>query len=347
MKSFGKLPSGERLERILNSPNYKNGSFQNLSETPSLAIDKSFWDVLIYYFSNKINPNPPSPIRTQYVDFNIITNSNIPEITWFGHSSYLIQFRGFNIIIDPVFSGRASFSNIIGPKAYNYIPPFDINQLPKIDMIILTHDHYDHLDYESISFLKKFNPIFYGPLGIGSHLEYWGIPDSNINELDWWDTINTILPDIQLTATPARHFSGRSFVRNKTLWTSYVMKIGDNNIFIGGDSGYDVHFKEIGNKYGPFDITILECGQYDKHWPYIHMMPEETVQAAIDLKSNVLFPVHWGKFSLSVHSWDDPIKRVTKTSDKLQVQYTTPRIGEKIVLNSIYPKTEWWNEQSN
>jgi L-ascorbate metabolism protein UlaG (beta-lactamase superfamily) len=181
----------------------------------------------------------------------------------------------------------------------------------------------------------------YVPLGIGAHLEYWGISPDKFVEFDWWEGEKR--PDgIEVVATPARHFSGRGFKRAKTLWASFVLKIHGYSIYIGGDSGYEQHFKQIGEKYGPFDIAMLECGQYGKDWPYIHMFPEQVAIAAKDLNAKVLFPVHWGKFVLSTHDWDDPVKRVVKAALENNINVTTPMIGEPIVLDTIYPKQTWW-----
>ena len=180
------------------------------------------------------------------------------------------------------------------------------------------------------------------PLGVGAHFEKWGIDTSRITEFDWWEKAE-IAPGIRLTATPARHFSGRSLTdRGKTLWTSYVLETDSTKLYIGGDSGYGPHFKEIGEKYGPFDITILECGQYNNYWPLIHMMPEQTVQAHLDLKGKVLLPVHWGKFVLALHPWNEPIERLTAEAEKKSVTVTTPLIGEQIMPDSILPQTKWW-----
>lgn len=176
---------------------------------------------------------------------------------------------------------------------------------------------------------------------MASHLRYWNIK-TTITEFDWWDT-NEILPGVQLTALPARHFSGRGFTRYKTLWSSFALETSDYKIFIGGDSGYGDHFKTINKKFTSFDIAILECGQYNESWHNIHMMPEETVQAYIDLGAKVLMPVHWGKFSLAMHSWDEPIKRVCKKAGELKISITTPIIGEPIVVGKTYPATQWWN----
>ena len=339
-KSFGQNPQGQRLEHILKSPNYKDGKFQNLVETPVMAKDISYWKLIKQMFHSENNRIPPKSLPSIHSNLkgNVIDST---EIIWFGHSSYLIKTLGKNILVDPVFSKRASPVSFTGVTCFAGSSPFSINDLPNIDVMVLTHDHYDHMDYKTIMLLKNRTQIYIVPLGVGQHLEHWGIDPKKIIELDWWEK-SEVIPGIEFTATPARHFSGRGFVRNKTLWASFVVKTNKSKIFIGGDSGFGPQFKEIGEKFGPFDIAFLESGQYNKFWPNIHSMPEETVQEAVELKTKVLFPVHWGKFKLSLHPWDEPIKRVIKRADEMQVTYTTPLIGEPIILEGNLTKSKWF-----
>jgi L-ascorbate metabolism protein UlaG (beta-lactamase superfamily) len=213
---------------------------------------------------------------------------------------------------------------------------------PALDLVIISHDHYDHLDYNTILKLKDKTKLFCVPLGVGAHLSHWNVDATKIREFDWWES-DTVAQDIELTATPARHFSGRGFTRNKTLWSSFVLKLYGYSIFIGGDSGYDGAFKAIGEKFGPFDLAMLECGQYDRQWPEIHMMPEETVQASIDLRAKAFLPVHWGKFTLALHPWKDPIERAVRQAKATNVNITTPIIGQPFALNEELPNTLWWD----
>jgi L-ascorbate metabolism protein UlaG (beta-lactamase superfamily) len=210
-----------------------------------------------------------------------------------------------------------------------------------LDVVIITHDHYDHLDYNTIQKLHPRVKQFYTSLGVGSHLEYWGVDAGKITEFDWWDA-KTFESGFEIIATPARHFSGRGSKRNQTLWSSFVLKTDSTSIYIGGDSGYDSAFTTIGDKYGPFDLALLENGQYNTLWPNIHMMPEEVAQAALDLKANVFMPVHWSKFTLALHRWKDPIERTTKAAERLGVTVTTPMIGEPVLLGSELPNRKWW-----
>jgi L-ascorbate metabolism protein UlaG (beta-lactamase superfamily) len=199
------------------------------------------------------------------------------------------------------------------------------------------------LDYNTIKKLHTRVKRFYTSLGVGSHLEYWGVDPSKITEFDWWET-KTFDSGFKITATPARHFSGRGFKRNQTLWSSFVLKTDSAAIYIGGDSGYDSAFKTIGDNYGPFDLALLECGQYNTMWPNIHMMPEEVAQAAADLQAKAYMPVHWSKFTLALHRWKDPIERTTKAAEQLGVTVTTPLIGEPVVIGKDLPNKKWWEE---
>lgn len=342
-KPFGKLPSGPRQERILKSPQYRGDGFQNILETPMLADDISYFRMFKEYFFHDDERRPTQILPSVRTDLKALPDGE-PTLVWFGHSSYLLRIEGKTILVDPVFSDRPSPVQFAGTKAYPIQTPYSLDDLPHLDAVILTHDHYDHLDYNSILKLKRHTKKFYTALGVGSHLAYWGVSESHIQEFDWWDSA-TIFPGIQLTATPARHFSGRGFTRYKTLWVSFVLQTATHRIFLGGDSGYDDSFKKIGQTFGPFDLALLECGQYDRKWPLIHMAPEQTVQAAVDLQARVLMPVHWGKFTLSVHPWRDPIRRATKQAAILGQKLTTPLIGEAIRLNSYLPNTPWWEER--
>lgn len=334
------MPTGKRLSRIESSPNYKDGKFQNLHPTRMIAEGVSYFSMMKEFFGKGIDREPTSDLPSVKTDLRNLPREQ-PVIVWFGHSSFLISIDQKNILIDPVFSARPSPVQFAGSKSYPGTRVYSADDFPDLDAIIITHDHYDHLDYKTIIALKERVLHFYAPLGVGEHLVHWGIEESRITEFDWWDA-KEIFPGTELISTPARHFSGRGFSRDRTLWTSYVLRTGAHRIFIGGDSGYDSTFKTIGEKYGPFDIAMLECGQYDVKWPLIHMMPEQTVQASMDLGAKVLMPVHWAKFSLSVHPWKEPILRALKHASKLEVNVTTPRIGEPVVLGETLPDTRWW-----
>jgi len=334
---FGKYPNGLRLAKIKALPNYKNGSIQNLSYTPTKPDDVTYLEMIRKVMKGNKNAAPNYPLPIQSPNF---ANSTELKITWFGHSSYLIQVDGLNILVDPVFSKKTSPFQFMGTSNFegtDFIKPKD---LPALDIVLITHDHYDHLDYHTIKALKDKTALFVTSLGVGAHLVHWGIKSEFIVELAW-DEQQSPLAGITFLAQPARHFTGRKFKRNQTAWSSFVLKTKQYNLFIGGDSGYDSHFKIIGDQHGPFDLAILECGQYNKMWPYIHMFPEEVAQASIDLKAKKLLPVHWGKFRLALHDWDDPIKRIVKSAEIHQINLLTPQIGQSFTLNETSFK-QWW-----
>lgn len=337
---LGKHPSGQRLERVVKSPNYKNNSFHNFAPTEVLLKDASRTKMFKDFFFGKPSSTKPSKaIPSVKTDLKNLSAEH-PTIVWFGHSSYLIHSKGFNILVDPVMQGEASPLSMFA-KPFAGSDVYSLEDLPSIDLVLLTHDHYDHLHYDSVKKLALNARCFVTSLGVGSHLEAWGVPGKKIAELDWWES-HTINSEIELTATPARHFSGRSLVRGKTLWGAFVLKLHGHQLFLGGDSGYENHFKEIGDRFGAFDIALLECGQYGENWPYIHMLPEQTVMAAKDLNARVLMPVHWAKFELSLHPWNEPINRATKFADTKNQTLTTPMIGEPVILNVSYPSKKWW-----
>ena len=337
---FGRAPAGERLKRIQQSSNYNNGSFKNLNFTPVFAEDASKLDMIrdgIFKINKRKTPIDSLPSeKTNLSELN----SEKDVLIWFGHSSYFMQIDGKKMLVDPVFSGSASpFSFMV--KSFKGSDVYTPDDMPDIDYLIITHDHWDHLDYKTVMKLKpKVGKVITG-LGTAAHLEYWGFDPKKIIELDWNEKA-LLDSGFAVTATPARHFSGRNFKRNQSLWCSFVLQTPSKKIFIGGDSGYDTHFAKIGAEHGPFDLALLECGQYNKSWKYIHEMPEETVQAAIDLKANTLMPVHWAKFALSLHAWDEPIQRVTNEAHRLNVPIIHPMIGELVDLNNFGAQSEWW-----
>lgn len=341
LPEFGALPSGERLERIRRSPNYKNGAFQNLRETPMLTGDASFPAMLIeFLFKKKERLSPGTTIPSKKTDL-LSLDPDEDVLVWFGHSSYWIQSGGVRLLVDPVFSGSAGPLSL-GVKAFPGTDIYTPDDFPEIDFLVITHDHWDHLDYRTVQAMKGKIGTVIAPLGVGSHLESWGWDPQSIVELDWNETFEG-KPSFRFTALPARHFSGRGIIRNKTLWAAFLVETGNRKIFIGGDGGYDTHFLEIGEKYGPLDLAILENGQYDNRWKFVHLLPEEWIQAANDLKAKHLFPVHSGKFILSSHPWDDPLERLWKNRDRVHGQLVTPMIGERVGLDFNQTGTgPWW-----
>jgi len=338
---FGGKPSEESLAKMELSPNYNgNGTFKNLELT--LASTGMKLSTIPKFFTNGDNKVPENELPSTKLPTSYFDNEPVqPRITWFGHSTLFVEMEGINIFIDPMLGSVPAPHPLLGNERFNKELPVSIENLPEIDVVLISHDHYDHLDYESIQQLKTKVKQFYVPLGIKAHLTEWGVDAAKITEFDWWQSIN--FNGIDFTSAPARHFSGRGFTRNNTLWCSWVIKSENNAIFFSGDSGYGKHFKEIGDKYGPFDFAMMECGQYNEQWAHIHMTPEETIQASIDVKTNLMMPIHWGAFKLALHSWDDPIVRATKKAKELNVAISTPKIGEAVVLDgTAYPSENWW-----
>ncbi|MDP4207709.1 MAG: MBL fold metallo-hydrolase [Bacteroidota bacterium] len=340
---FGTVPSGERLLRIQKSPNFKNGNFQNRSLTPTLAEGYSMMGELYKQIFEKTPRRYPvdaiPSVKTNLL--NLPPDSDV--LVWFGHLSYFMQVSGKKFLVDPVFSGNAS--PIPGTvRSFKGTDIYKAADMPQIDYLLITHDHYDHLDYETIIALKDRVKTVICGLGVGAHFEYWGFNPAKIIEKDWNEDV--ILEDgLKIHTVPGRHFSGRGFTRNKTLWLSYILQTPNFKIFLGGDGGYDTHFAEIGNKFGPVDLAILENGQYNAAWHYIHMLPNEVLKAAKDLKAKRLFPVHSSKFALARHSWDEPLKEIARLNKSTRIPLVTPMIGQMVKLNkNDQVFTEWWKD---
>lgn len=337
---FGETATGARLARIQKSPNFSDGKFQNQSFTPDLAEDVTYLSLIKEAFFQRSKRNRSKAVLpSKRVSLSTL-NPEKDVLVWFGHSSYFMQIDGKTMLVDPVFSGSASpFSFMV--KSFEGSDVYTPDDFPEIDYLFITHDHWDHLDYKTVLKLKPKVGKIITSLGTGATLEHWEFSPEQIIEKDWNES--AILDSgFQVTATPGRHFSGRGFKRNQAIWASFVLQTPSKKIFIGGDSGYDTHFAKIGAEHGPFDLALLECGQYNHSWKYIHMLPEETVQAAIDLKTKTFMPVHWGKFALALHAWDEPIERVTKEAHRLNVPIVHPMIGETFDLDQIEPTAEWW-----
>ncbi|WP_326114793.1 MBL fold metallo-hydrolase [Paenibacillus alginolyticus] len=316
-----------------------NGKFQNPFPTMMNMGFGSTVGILLEFAKSSPNRRPMTHLAMETPN---LAKDMETKVTWFGHSASLLTIDGKALLLDPMFGKAPSPFPWLGKGRYSGGLPFEIGQLPVIDAVVLSHDHYDHLDYGTIMKIKHKVNKFLVPLGVGGHLIRWGVQPEKIEEHDWWDEFT--YEGLTLACTPATHFSGRSMTdRGASLWCSWVIKGKQSNIFFSGDSGYSSHFKEIGQKYGPFDLTLMECGQYDDRWSDIHMMPEETVQAHLDVKGKLMLPIHWGAFTLALHDWTDPIERAAKAAHAIKVSILTPKIGQTVHVNAAdYPIETWW-----
>ena len=321
---------------------YVDGKFHNIEEVPVSTSSESalvgFYRFLTEQVVDAVPVTNLPSLKSDLMGLNPRDN----VMVWMGHSSYFIQLDGIRYLIDPVFSKNASpvpYTNVAFPGSNVY----SADDIPEIDYLLITHDHWDHLDYPTISALKdKINHIV-TPIGVGSYFTQWGFKPEQITEGDWYDSIATEAGRIHLL--PAQHFSGRLLKRNRTLWASFAIVSGEHKIYLGGDSGYGAHFKTIANEFGSFDIAVLETGQYNENWPFIHMMPEEVAQAANDLNAKALLPSHNSKFKLAKHAWYEPLDRITQASQRQDYRLMTPMIGETVGLeDNNQTFSQWWKQ---
>ncbi|AYB35074.1 MBL fold metallo-hydrolase [Chryseolinea soli] len=338
---FGKAPSGKRLERIRKSPHYKDGRFQNASETPTIAEGYTFWRELRKSLFNTyphLRPNGIIPsVKTDLHHLPI----DSAVLVWFGHSSCFIQAGGKRILIDPVFNTNAS--PVPGSiTAFEGTTSYTVADLPDLDCVLISHDHYDHLDYETVLALKNKTKKVICGLGVGAHFEYWGYPIEKIIECDWHEKVE-LDDSVAIYTLPTRHKSGRGLKQDNTLWLSFLLQTPETKIYISGDGGYDKHFKAIGDQFGPIDLAIMEDGQYDSAWHYVHLLPEEGLKAAQDLKAKRVLPVHHSKFVLARHAWNEPLNRLSTLATAHQVPLVTPRMGEIVSLSDTSKTFDrWW-----
>lgn len=326
-------------KKMQNSKQFRDGKFRNTKEWIQPPIYKQLgliWEFIKGGKQRTPNQNLPSR-KVDLTYFNDTAKNNL-NATWLGHSSLMINIDGNKILTDPVFESKVT---LFGPWRYNGELPLDIAKLPQIDVVIISHNHYDHLNKYSIELIKDKVGRFITTLGVGKQLREWGVPANKITELDWNEGY-TVSPSLHITATPSQHFSGRGlFDRDEALWASWVIQGTNHRIFFSGDSGYFDGFKKIGDTYGPFDMTFLECGAYNERWHHIHMYPEETVQAHIDLKGKVLHPIHWGTFNLAFHAWYEPMERFAKAAKEKKIKTATPIVGETTVYGKEQQQS-WW-----
>lgn len=339
--AFGGNPTQELKEIYKNLNNFDDGKFVNEVQT---KLDMSLSTMVKEADVSTKERNPAAKIPVELINWNKIKGES-DSLTWLGHSAFLISIDNKKILLDPMLGSMASPVSFTGVRRYEYSENMlnIIDEMPPIDAVFISHDHYDHLDYQSIIKLKDKVSHFFVPLGVSAHLIRWGVPKEKITELNWWDERS--YQGLTVALTPSRHFSGRGiFNRNTTLWGGWVILGKNTDLYTSGDGGYGPHFKEIGKRYGSFDITLIEGGQYDRRWPNSHMLPEQAVQAHLDVNGKNMMLMHWGAFTLARHGWTEPVERALKESKEKEVSLIAPRIGETVLLDSEINTlpTAWW-----
>jgi len=343
---FGSHPSAEDRLRYSDSIafNSTNGSFENRRPEliEKMRAENSIWTMLQEWFVEREDGTPTSKLPEQAINFvEFLKPSEYTKLIWLGHSSFLLNISNTIVLVDPVFSEYAAPVRFLVPRFQGAV--VSIEQLPAIDIVLISHDHYDHLDQKSVQYFVDKPTQIIAPLGVGVHLKRWGVAAGKIIEKDWW--ASHVVNGIKFTAAPAQHFSGRDGINNnETLWASWILTSEQSRLYFSGDSGYDTHFKEVGERYGPFDLSVMENGQYDAAWAAVHMFPQETVQAHTDLNAKRLLPVHWGMFELAYHKWYDPVEALSIVADAQGVELLTPMLGEMIELDDAIETMRWWQD---
>ncbi|NJC70479.1 Zn-dependent hydrolase [Planosporangium thailandense] len=337
--ALGAAPTGERAARIRRSPQFRDGAFRNpvpAHVMPPGSAAQTLRDLLTD--RHRRRPSGAVPLVAPAVDDPPPADGL--HVTWYGHSSALVEIDGRRVLFDPVWSDRCSPSPWVGPRRLHR-PPVPLDRLPQVDAIVISHDHYDHLDMATVRALTRTRSApFVVPLGVGAHLAHWQVPADRIIELDWDESVS--VAGLRLTATAARHFSGRAFARDNTLWASWAVTGPTRRVFYSGDSGYFDGYAAIGAAYGPFDATLIQIGAYASTWPDIHMTPEEGVAAHLDLRGGLLIPLHWGTFNLAFHDWSEPVDRVWREAKARDVTLAVPRPGERVDVDDPPPVDGWW-----
>ncbi|WP_405826860.1 MBL fold metallo-hydrolase [Streptomyces sp. NBC_00838] len=349
-EAFGADSAGERLERIHRSPNFADGVFQNPEGTARTRPSGSMLELSKVYLRKEARarraPAGPIPVHQDTLADLAVPPVSGLRLTWMGHSSVLAEIDGRRVLFDPVWGERCSPFSFAGPKRLHPVP-VSLAALGPVDVVVISHDHYDHLDLPTIKGLASTNTVFAVPLGVGAHLEHWGVPSSRLRELDWNETAE--VAGISFTATPARHFCGRG-LRNQqhTLWASWAVAGPEHRVYHSGDTGYFSGFRDIGAAHGPFDATMIQIGAYSEYWPDIHMTPAEGLRAHLDLQqgepSGVMLPIHWGTFNLAPHPWAEPGEGTVAAAAEAGVTIALPRPGESYepTLTETIPGAPWW-----
>lgn len=346
MRTFGKKPSGARLERMQDSPLWNGEKFSNLHpiqpglRNPEIGMP-SIRDFICG--GERRVPSAPFPVLNP-LDIWQRKSSTGLRATWLGHSTVLIEIDGYRVLTDPVWGARASPSRLAGPKRFQPAP-VALKAMPPIDLVVISHDHYDHLDYPTIRQMAHLNIPFVTSLGVGAHLEAFGVPAERITELDWWETFTLPNAELSVTAAPSQHFSGRGITdRNQTLWSSMVIKSARHSVFFSGDTGLTTQYEEIRQRLGPFDLIMLEVGAFHPAWGDIHLGPENAVKAHALLGGGAFLPVHWGTFNLAMHAWDYPVETLFDLAQKQNLQLVMPKLGEALEPTLVDAFKPWWRE---
>lgn len=337
--ALGGTLEGERLQRAQRSPQWRDEQFDNRLPRVDGPLWRSLWS-FTFGGSPYRTPTAPIPVVTRTAaDYRTAPESGL-RVTWLGHSTLLLEQDGHRVLIDPVWGERASPFTFAGPARF-HAPPLPLRDLPDIDAVVISHDHYDHLDMPTVQALRERNARWLVPLGVGAHLVAWGIPESRITELDWWQATN--IGTLTITATPARHFSGRSLTdANRTLWAGWAFVTTQHRVFYSGDTAMHPDFTAIGERLGPFDLTMIEAGAYNALWADVHLGPEQAVAAHVMVRGAVMLPVHWGLFDLALHGWTEPIERVRVAARQAGIRLATPRPGDMIEPTGAVPDRPWW-----
>jgi L-ascorbate metabolism protein UlaG (beta-lactamase superfamily) len=324
------------------SPNYHDGVFANLEPASGRVMSREEQRLILWELigGGESRPKVPIPLGAPAIYRG---DASPLAVSWFGHSTALVEIDGYRVLTDPVWSNRCSPSDVVGPQRL-HPPPVQLEGLPAVDAVIISHDHYDHLDIDTVMALVRMQRApFLVPLGVGAHLRAWGVPETRIIELDWNQSAK--VGELSVICVPARHFSGRLFTRNNTLWASWALVGPSHRAYFGGDTGYTKSFAQIGADHGPFDLTLLPVGAYNTAWPDIHMNPEEAVRAHLDVTdsgSGLLVPIHWGTFRLAPHPWAEPVERVLKAAELEHVQVAVPTPGQRIDPSGPLRFSPWW-----
>lgn len=339
--ALGSTPGGPRLDRIRSSPQWSGEEeiFVNAEPTTVMLPGKT-GEVILDSLSKPDDSVPSRTLPVARPSFDVPPAGGL-RLTWLGHSTTVVEIDDVRILLDPVFSERTSPSTLVGPARFHPLP-IEPGALPAIDAVVISHDHYDHLDMRAVRELTaSTEAVFLVPLGVGAHLERWGVPAERIRELDWWD--ETQIGEVTVAATPARHFSGRGVLdRFSTLWASWTLIGPRHRVFFSGDTGPFGGFKDISDKYGPFDIAMIEIGAADPNWPQIHMGPEAAVEAFETMDAHLLVPIHWSTFDLGMHGWTEPIRAFVTAAEKGGVRWAAPMPGGAIEPGVREPREPWW-----